>query len=71
MVIPPFATVAIKLRENAFRQKYTRYVKQNPTNADLCRKAGVAVAAKMARIAHAVVKQDVNYIGFYEVSHRT
>lgn len=65
------ATVAIKLRENAFRQKYTRYVKQNPTDADLCRKARVAVAAKMARIAHAVVKQDINYIGFYEVSHGT
>lgn len=65
------ATVAINMRENAFRQKYVRYVKQDPTDADLCRKARVAVAAKMARIAHAVVKQNVNYIGFYEVSHGT
>lgn len=65
------ATVAISMKENAFRQKFVRYVQRDPTDADLCRKARVAVAAKMARVAHAVVKQNVNYIGFYEVSHGT
>jgi len=65
------ATVAINLKENVFREKYLRYISLNPEDKDLCRKARVAVAAKMARVAHAVVKKDTNYVGFYEVSHGT
>lgn len=65
------ATVAINMRENSFREKYTRYIKKDPDNKDLCRKGRVAVAAKMARVAHALVKTDTNYQGFYEFSHGT
>lgn len=65
------ATVAINLKENVFREKYLRYIQHNPEDKDLCRKGRVAVAAKMARVAHAVVKTNTNYVGFYEVSHGT
>src|SRR5690625_1436207 len=59
------ATVAINLKENVFREKYLRYIQHNPEDKDLCRKGRVAVAAKMARVAHAVVKTNTNYVGFY------
>ena len=65
------ASTAIKMRENSFREKYARYIKKDPENKDLCRKGRVAVAAKMARVAHALVKTNTNYQGFYEVSHGT
>lgn len=65
------ATSAIRQRENSFREKYSRYVSSDPTNKDLCRKARTAVAAKMARVAHAMVKSDADYQGFYEFSHGT
>lgn len=55
------ATVAIRMRENTFRNKYERYIKQDPTNADLKRKAYTAVAAKMARVAYSVVKNQTDY----------
>jgi transposase len=57
---------AIKMRENSFRAKYQRYVKSNPDNADLKRKARTAVAVKIARVAHALVKKDCDYRGYYE-----
>lgn len=60
------ATSAIRQRENSFRSKFERYIKRHPDDADLKRKARVAAAAKMARVAHAIVKQDVDYRGFYE-----
>lgn len=65
------ATTAIRMRENSFRDKYHRYIKKDPENKDLCRKGRTAVAAKMARIAHALVKTDSDYQGFYEFSHGT
>jgi hypothetical protein len=46
--------VAIRMRENAFRDKYERYVRATPLDADRKRKAFTAVAAKMARVAYAV-----------------
>ncbi len=42
---------AVRITENSFRDKYERYVKQDPGNADVRRKALTAVAAKMARVA--------------------
>lgn len=60
------ATSAIRQRENSFRRKFERYIRVNPDDADLKRKARVATAAKLARVAHAIVKQDVDYRGFYE-----
>lgn len=65
------ATSAIRQRENSFREKFTRYTQRDPDNKDLCRKARTAVASKMARVAHALVKSDSNYQGFYEFSRGT
>ena len=58
---------AIRMRENAFRDKYTRYIAADPDNADRRRKARTAVTAKMARVAYALVKFDVPYRGRFEV----
>lgn len=58
--------VAIRQRENSFRDKYTRYIARDPDNADLKRKALTAVTAKMARTAHAVIKSGKAYRPFYE-----
>jgi hypothetical protein len=48
--------VAIHQRENAFRDKYERYPSATPFDADRKRKALSALAAKMARVAYAVIK---------------
>jgi transposase len=53
--------VAIHQRENAFRDKYERYLSATPFDADRKRKALTAVAAKMARVAYAVVKHGSDY----------
>ena len=65
------AVNAIRQTENSFRYKYERYIRQDPNNPDLKRKARVAVAAKIARVAHALVKKDSDYRGFYEFGHGT
>lgn len=62
------ATVAIRQRENSFRYKYERYIAKDPDNADLRRKAYTAVAAKLARVAHALIKQGVDYRGYFEAA---
>lgn len=62
------AQVAVRLRENSFRDKYERYVSSDPTNADLRRKALTAVAAKMARVAYSVIKKNEPYRQFFEQS---
>jgi len=56
--------VAIHKRENTFRAKYEAYVKDNPKNPDLKRKAYTAVAAKVARVAHALIKHGADYRRF-------
>lgn len=65
------ANAAIKMQENSFRRKYSRYIKKDPDNADLKRKARTAVAVKMARIAHALVKNGKDYRGYYEFGCET
>jgi hypothetical protein len=65
------AVSAIRQRENSFRYKYERYVRNNPTCADTKRKARVAVATKLARVAHALVKTNTDYRGYYEMGHET
>jgi transposase len=60
------ASVAIRQRENSFRWKYERYIRKEPDNADLKRKARTAVAAKMARVAHALIKRGEDYRGYHE-----
>lgn len=60
------ATVAIRMRENTFRHKYENYIKTDPANKDLKRKAYTAIAAKMARVAYSVIKTGTDYRCFYE-----
>ena len=62
------AQVAIRQRQNSFRDKYARYIAKDPTNSDLKRKAYTAVTAKMARVVHAVIKGDTPYRPFFEGS---
>jgi hypothetical protein len=54
------------MNENSFRDKYERYTRQEPGNPDVRRKALTAVAAKMARMAYAVVKHDQPYRDYHE-----
>lgn len=65
------ATVAIRQTQNSFRAKFERYVRKDPDNADLRRKARVAIATKMARVAHALVKNNCDYRGYYEFGYET
>ena len=65
------ATQAIKSKENSFREKFRRYIAKDPDNKDLRRKARTAVASKMARVAHALVKSDCDYQGYFEFSRGT
>ena len=65
------ATVAIRQKENSFRNKFENYIREHGSSPDSKRKAYTAIAAKLARIAHAVVKTDSDYYGYYEVCHGT
>ena len=60
------ATVAVRMRDNTFRKKYENYIKADPNNKDLKRKAYVAVAAKVARVAYSLIKCGSDYRCFYE-----
>ena len=60
------ATVSIRMRENTFRKKYEDYIKQDPLNNDLKRKGYTAVAAKIARVAYGIVKNETNYRCYHE-----
>lgn len=60
--------VAVRQRENSFRSKFDRYVRCDPLNKDRRRKALTAVAAKMARVAYAVVKSGTSYRAYFEAS---
>ncbi len=57
---------AVRMRENTFRQKYARAIKSDPLNPDRKRKAVCAVAAKMARVAHGLIKTDSDYRSYFE-----
>lgn len=58
--------IAVRLRESSIRDKYERYVRSAPLSPDQRRKAYTAIAAKMARIAYAVVKTERTYRSYYE-----
>lgn len=62
------ATVAVRMRENSFREKYERYIQTDRLNADRKRKALTAVAAKMARVAYSLVKHQASYRCYFETS---
>jgi len=57
---------AVRMRENSFRTKYERYIRSDPSNPDRKRKALTAIAAKVARVAHAVVKSGQPYRPYFE-----
>jgi len=57
---------AVRLRESSIRDEYERYMAANPQNADQRRKAYTAIAAKMARIAYAVIKTARPYRNYFE-----
>ncbi|MEB3321482.1 MAG: IS110 family transposase [Synechococcaceae cyanobacterium] len=58
--------IAIRQRDNSFRDKFERYIARDRASADLRRKALTAIAAKVARTAHAIVKAGVDYRPFVE-----
>jgi transposase len=60
------AQVAVKYKENGFRDKFERYIAKDHDNPDLRRKAMTAITAKMARVAHAIIKNGSDYRPFYE-----
>jgi transposase len=60
------AQVAIRQRDNSFRAKYERYIARDRDNGDLKRKALTAIAAKVARTAHAIIKSGSDYRPFIE-----
>ncbi len=62
------AQVAIRQKENSFRDKFERYIAKDRDNRDLRRKALTAVSAKMARVVHAVIKTGTDYRPFFEAA---
>ena len=60
------AQVAIRQRENGFRDKFERYVARDRHDPDLRRKAFTAVTAKMARVVHAVIRAGADHRPFVE-----
>jgi transposase len=62
------ASVAVRMRENSFRAKFERYMRTDPHSADRKRKAYVAVAAKVARVAYTLVRSGADFRCFPEVA---
>lgn len=60
------AQIAARMRENSFRYKYERYLRGSLGDPDAKRKALVAVAAKVARVAHSLTKTGADYRPFFE-----
>lgn len=60
------ANGAVRMRQNTFRDKYARYIKADPENPDRKRKALCAVAAKVARVAHGLMKTQTEYRPYFE-----
>ncbi|MDR4466598.1 MAG: IS110 family transposase [Nitrospira sp.] len=60
------ANGAVRMRQNTFRDKYARYIRADPQNPDRKRKALCAVAAKVARVAHGLIKTGTDYRPYFE-----
>lgn len=58
--------VAVRQRESSLRDKFERYMAPEPKSADRRRKAYTAIAAKMARIAYAIIKTNRPYRAYFE-----
>lgn len=61
-------TVAIRMQQNGCRRKFEDYIRPDPQNADRRRKAYTAVAAKMARVAYAVITTGIDFRRFPEAA---
>jgi transposase len=61
-------TIAIRMQQNSFRRKFEDYIRPDPKNADRRRKGYTAVAAKMARVAYAVITTGTDYRRFPEAT---
>ena len=57
---------AVLKRTNSFRDKFERYISKDRDNAHLRQKAYTAIAAKMARTVHAVIKHGEPCRPFFE-----
>lgn len=60
------AHIAIKQRDNGFRDKFERYIAKDRSDKDLRRKALTAVAAKVARTTHALITSGTDFRPFYD-----
>lgn len=60
------AGVAIRMKENTIHQKYSRYIRRSPEDKDLKRKALVAAAVKLARVAHSIIKKQCPYRIYFD-----
>jgi hypothetical protein len=58
--------VAILQRANSFRDKFERYIARDRHNTHVRRKAYTAIAAKMARTVHGIIKRGEPYRPFFE-----
>ena len=58
--------VAILQKTNSFRDKFERYIAKDRHNTHLRRKAYTAIAAKMARTVHGIIKNGEPYRPFFE-----
>nr|WP_319412670.1 IS110 family transposase [uncultured Cohaesibacter sp.] len=58
--------VAILQSANTFRDKFERYISKDRHNTHLRRKAYTAIAAKMARTVHGIIKRGEPYRPFFE-----
>lgn len=58
--------VAMLQRTNSFRDKFERYIAKDRQNTHLRRKAYSAIAAKMARTVHGIIKHGEPYRPFSE-----
>lgn len=66
MILWMASTIAIRQQENTFRRKFERYIRIDPNNPDLKRKAYTATAAKMARVIHGLIKTNSKYRPYFE-----
>ena len=57
---------AIPQKTNSFRDKFERYIAKNRHNAHLRREAYTAIAAKMARTVHGIIKNGEPYRPLFE-----
>ena len=56
----------MRVKENTLQAKYARYIKKDPENADLKRKAMTATAAKLCRVVHGVIKTKQPYRPYFD-----